>query len=44
MRVLIESFKRLYQQGRLTKEQLQDRLIKKTITREEYDYIVENEV
>lgn len=40
MRVLIESFKRLYQQGRLTKEQLQDRLIKKTITREEYDYIV----
>lgn len=42
MRVLIESFKRLYQQGRLTKEQLQDRLIKKTITREEYDYIVEN--
>lgn len=40
MRVLIESFKRLYKAGRLTKEQLQDRLIKKTITREEYDYIV----
>lgn len=44
MRKMVESFKRLYQQGRLTKEQLQDRLIKKTITREEYDYIVENEV
>lgn len=40
MRVLVESFKRLYQSGRLTKEQLLERYEKKKITREEYDYIV----
>ena len=40
MRVLVESLKRLYQAGRITKDQLIDRYEKGQITREEYDYIV----
>lgn len=40
MRTLVESLKRLYDAGRLTLEQIQERLEKGTITQEEYDYIV----
>lgn len=40
MRILVESLKRLYEAGRLTLAQIQERLTKGTITQEEYDYIV----
>lgn len=40
MRKIVESFKRLYEAGRLTKEQLLDRVEKGTITIDEYNYIV----
>lgn len=43
MRTLVESLKRLYEAGRLTLEQVQERLAKGTITQEEYDYIVGGE-
>ena len=39
-RAIIESLKRLYEAGRLTKEQLMERVEKGTITIEEYHYIV----
>ncbi len=41
MRKIVESLKRLYEQGRLTQEQLADRVEKGTITIEEYNEIVE---
>ena len=41
MRALIESLKRLYNAGRITKDQLIDRYESGLITREEYDYIVQ---
>ena len=41
MRTIVESLKRLYEQGRLTQEQLADRVEKGTITIEEYNEIVE---
>lgn len=40
MRILIESLKRLYENGKVTKEQLQKRVEKGTITIDEYNYIV----
>lgn len=40
MRTLVESLKRLYEAGRLTRAQIEDRLDRGTITQEEYDYIV----
>lgn len=40
MRILVESLRRLYLAGRLTLEQIQQRLERGTITQEEYDYIV----
>lgn len=40
MRILVESLKRLYLAGRLTLEQIQQRLERGTITQEEYEYIV----
>lgn len=40
MRTLVESFKRLYKAGGLTKEQMQARVVNKLITEEEYEYIV----
>lgn len=40
MRKIVESLKRLYEQGRLTQEQLADRVEKGTITIEEYNEIV----
>lgn len=40
MRTLVESLLRLYKAGRLTLEQIQERLNKGTITQEEYEYII----
>ena len=40
MSTLVESLKRLYAQGKVTKEQLDVRLVDGKITQEEYDYIV----
>lgn len=40
MRTLVESFKRLYKAGRLTKEQMRVRVGNGLITEEEYEYIV----
>lgn len=39
MSILVESLKRLYTKGTLTKEQIKERVVKKTITPEEYEYI-----
>ncbi len=39
MSTLIQSLKRLYEAGRLTKEQIRERVLKGTITEEEYKYI-----
>ena len=39
MRILVESLKRLYEKGRLTKEQIVERIEKGSITAEEYEYI-----
>ncbi len=40
MRILIESLKRMHENGKITKEQLQKRVEKNVITIEEYNYIV----
>ena len=40
MRILIESFKRLYESGKITKEQLAERVERKIININEYNYIV----
>lgn len=37
--MLIESLKRLYNKGRLTKEQIAERVVKGTITVDDYKYI-----
>ena len=39
MRILVESLKRLYGKGRLTKEQIAERVERGTIAAEEYAYI-----
>lgn len=39
MRTLVESYKRLYRAGRLTAEQLVQRVENGQITAEEYEYI-----
>ncbi|MBQ0111655.1 MAG: XkdX family protein [Bacteroidales bacterium] len=39
MRIVVESLKRLYQKGSLTKEQIRERVEKGTITKDEYKYI-----
>lgn len=39
MSILIESFKRLYKAGKITKEQLNDRVKSGVITEEDYSYI-----
>lgn len=39
MRMLVESLKRLYESGRLTKEQILDRVTSGKITQSEYEYI-----
>lgn len=40
MSTLVKSLKRLYEAGRLTKDQIKERVTKGTITKEEYEYIV----
>lgn len=39
MRILVESLKRLYESGRVTKEELLDRVAGSKISQEEYEYI-----
>lgn len=39
MSILVESFKRLYDAGRVTKKQLKDRVESGVITEENYKYI-----
>ena len=39
MRTLVESLKRLYTKGRLTQEQVAERVTKGSISAEEYEYI-----
>jgi len=39
MRTLVESLKRLYQKGSLSKEQIRERVVKGSITEDEYKYI-----
>ena len=39
MRILVESLKRLYKSGRVTKEELLDRVASGKISQEEYEYI-----
>ena len=39
MRILVESFKRLYESGRVTKNEMQTRTKSVRITEEEYEYI-----
>lgn len=40
MRIVVESFKRLYSAGRLTKEQIAERVVTGKIDAEEYEYII----
>ena len=40
MNVLVESFKRLYKNGQLTKEKLDSLLKENKISKEEYEYIL----
>lgn len=40
MRKIVDSLKRLYDNGKLTKAQIAERLAKQTITAEEYVYII----
>lgn len=39
MRTMVESFKRLYKAGRITKEYLKAKVEDKTISEKEYNYI-----
>lgn len=40
MRILVNSMRRLYQDGRVTKQQLLDHVERKVISIEEYEYII----
>lgn len=42
MREIVKSLLRLYREGRITREQLQDRVNKGTITHAEYEEILES--
>ena len=42
MSILVESLKRLYMNGQLTNERLNTMLAAKTISQDEYEYIVNN--
>ena len=44
MRILVESLKRLYESGRVTKEELLDRVSSGKISQEEYEYITSQKV
>ena len=39
MKILVESLKRMYKKGTLTKEQIAERVKKGSISAEEYEYI-----
>lgn len=39
MRTMVKSMKRLYDAGKVTKEQMKERVVNKTISAEEYEYI-----
>lgn len=39
MRIMVESFKRLYNADKLTKEQIAERVVSGKINAEEYEYI-----
>lgn len=39
MRTLVQSFKRLYENGKMTVEQIKERVKSGKITNEEYEYI-----
>ncbi len=39
MRTLVESLKRLYNKGKLTKEDVRERVVKGSISADEYEYI-----
>lgn len=41
MKMLVESLKRMYKKGTLTKEQIAERVEKGSISAEEYEYITE---
>lgn len=43
MRTLVKSLKRLYKKGNLTKEQVAERVTKRSISTEEYKYITGEE-
>lgn len=43
MRTLVESLKRLYKKGNLTKEQIEERVKKNSISADEYEYITGEE-
>ena len=40
MRILVESLKRLYNSGKITKNDIKDRVAGGKITEDEYEYIV----
>lgn len=40
MRTLVESLKRIYKKGKVTKKKLQEMVETGTITQAEYDYII----
>lgn len=42
MNALIESLKRLFKNGQITKERLNDMIADKKISKDEYEYIVNN--
>lgn len=44
MRIVVESFKRLFEAGKLTKEQIAERVESGKITEEEYTYITGEEL
>lgn len=43
MKTLVESFKRLYEKDRLTKEQIAESVEKNSISADEYEYITGEE-
>ena len=40
MRILVESLKRLYNSGKVSKKDIKDRVVSGKITEDEYEYIV----
>ena len=43
MGIFAESLKRLFEQGRTTSDKIDDLFVNGKITREEYDYIIDDE-